>query len=176
MKLLNSQFSIPNCRRAFTLVEVVIYIAIFSSMILFIAAIVWRIGDSVTANRGRTSLETEADFAFSKIRWAASGVSTIDQPAVSATSTTLQLTRYNFSGNPLLFQVINGTLFMSRASSTAIALTSQNTRVVSFLATHSPSVVSTPESVQVILVLSASSSESNVLASTTLQSTFYLRK
>lgn len=163
-------------KNGFTLVEVIIYVAIFAAMVLFIAGIVWRVGDSSAANRGRTNLASETDFAFAKLKWALTGAASIDAPAASSTASALAVTRYNFAQNPISFALASGTLFMSRAGGLLVPLTSPNVRVTIFSVTHDPSVVNVPESVKIVLSVAASSSEQGVLASTTLQSTFYLRK
>jgi Tfp pilus assembly protein FimT len=163
-------------RSGFTLVEVILYVAIFTAMVLFIAGIVWRVADSGAANRGRANLAAEADFAFAKVKWALSGATAISEPAASSTGSALTVIRYNFGENPVAFQVASGALVMSRAGGPAVALTSSNVRVVTFSATHAPSVINVPESIQIKLALAASSSEPGVLASTTLQGVFYLRQ
>ena len=165
-----------NKRSGFTLIEVIVYVAIFAMMISFVASILFQVGDSAGSNRGRTSIEVEADFVMGKVLWAMSGASAIAVPAASSSSSTLTVSKFGFVHNPVSFQLASGTIYMQRAGGSLVPLTSRNVKVAELLFTHTAEVVSQPEAVAVRLSLAASSSDPAIRASTTMQSTFYLRK
>ena len=87
--------------KGFTLIEIIIYVALLSLTIGFILAGVYQILDSKTGVLARTSVEEEANFLMKKIKWAMTGVDAVNQPTAGATSTTLSVNKFNFSANPV---------------------------------------------------------------------------
>jgi prepilin-type N-terminal cleavage/methylation domain-containing protein len=163
-------------RSGFTLIEVIVYVAIFAMMISFVASILFRVGDSAASNRGRTSIEVEADLVMSKVLWAMSGASAITVPAASSSGSSLTVSKFGSLDNPISFELSSGTIYMRRAGGALVPITSKNVRVAELIFTHTPEVVSEPESLSIKLGIAASSSDPAIRASTSLQSTFYLKK
>ncbi len=163
-------------RRAFTLIEVLIYTAIFGMMVGFLVLTLYRTLDTQTSNQDRVTVDTEADFLMRKMLWGLDGATAINLPASGATGTTLSITRANFSGNPLVFDATSGVFHMSRAGNGAIPLTGSNVKITSLIFQHFAQAGNSPEGVSIRFGIAASSTNSSLLASTTLPTPIYLNK
>jgi hypothetical protein len=85
-----------NSKSGFTLFEILIYIALFSIIILstfIIAHSILQNSDSLSIG---VTTQAEGNFVLRKIEWALSGVETIDAP-LSGQSTVLRVTKYDNS-------------------------------------------------------------------------------
>ena len=160
----------------FSLIETLIYITLFTTVIVFVIASFYQLIDSQNRNRARIETETEGNFVMQKISWALNSLQTINQPAVGATSTTLSVNRYNFAQNPLVFDIASSVVRLSRAALEPIPLTSSNVRVGQLLFAHVSSTATQPEAVQITLNLSSNITDLNKQASNTITTTIYLRK
>ncbi len=170
----NSLFIIHNSRKGFTLIETVLYVTILSIIIGFSILIFYQVLSSEVQNRLRRETETEADFLMRKIIWALTGAQTISQPAASASSSVLTISKYNFPANPLTFDLSAGAARLSRAGGQSVPLTSSNVQVARLIFYHTASSSWQPESIRFTLSIAVSSSETAVKASTTLENTIYL--
>ncbi|MEK7546797.1 MAG: hypothetical protein AAB536_01305 [Patescibacteria group bacterium] len=158
----------------FTLIETLLYSALFSMVIGFSIIIFYQVLSSESQNRARREVETEADFLMRKITWALSSAQSVSQPAVGATSSVLTLNKYGFSQNPLTFDAYSGTARLSRAAGTPVSLTNGSVTVSQLLFSHFPPSGSQTEAVRISISIVASTSENIRKASTTLQNTIYL--
>ncbi|HEY9586208.1 MAG TPA: prepilin-type N-terminal cleavage/methylation domain-containing protein [Candidatus Paceibacterota bacterium] len=166
------------CRKSdgFTLIEIVIYTGLFSLVMALVLTAFFQIYGSQSQNQERIEVDSEANFIMQKIFWALSGAQTINQPALSATSSVLSVNKYNFAGNPLVFDLMDGKIRLSRASAAAAPFSNDFVKISKLEFKHNPSQDNVPESVNIILSVIASSSVRAVVSSTTLQSIIYLRK
>ncbi len=160
----------------FTLVEVIIYVGIFAVLATMVAGMLWNLGSGAMANRARISVGTEADFALRKMSWAFTGLTAVNEPAVSASSSRISVTRSGIADNPIVFELASGTIFMQRGSGPAARLLSDNVRVTDLVFSHIPQIIGQPEAIAVELSLEASSSDPKVHASTTLNTRFYMHQ
>lgn len=159
----------------FTLIETLIYSGLFAIVVSFSVIIFYQIVSLEAQNRTRRDVETEADFLMRKIIWALNSTQSVSSPAAGATSSVLTLARYNFSGNPLTFDISLGTARLSRAGGVAVPLTGSNISITQMFFSHIAASGTVPEAVQVILSVAASTSEAVRKASTTLENTVYLK-
>ncbi len=158
-----------------TLIETIIYIALFSLMIGFAIFTFYQILETNQAHQDRIDIETEANFIMQKILWALSGVQTINQPALNTTSSVLSVTKYNFSQNPVIFDITLNAVRISRGANSATPLNSDSVRITSLAFYHHPAVANQGEAVSIIFTVAASSTNLTN-TSTTLQTKVYLKK
>lgn len=168
---------IGNFEQGFTLVEVILYVAIFSSVALLVITSVFQIFEGTKANQGRLIVEKEANFIMQKIAWSLGDASAFHEPTGGATSSRLSVDKGGFSGNPVVIRLNGGVVELSRASGTFAAISNNHAVVQTLVFEHIPVEVNSPEGVKITFVLRASSTDFAIRkASTTLMSTIYLRQ
>ncbi len=163
-------------RQGMTLLETLIYAAIFATMMGFVIIVLFQIVDTQRGHQGRVEVETEANFVMRKLSWALEGAQSINSPAAGASSSQLSINKFNFSQNPLVFGLVAGTVQLARGASSAIPLTNSSVEVTELTFEHLAPSGARPDGVKVTLSLTASSSANIVKATTTLKNTIYLEK
>lgn len=114
-------------KRGFTLIETMIYVALFVIIIGggFVGAY-QVISSSDYANR-QSVIDEEGNFVIRKIEWALSGTQTINSPALGVTGSTLSINKYNFApNNPVVFDLNMGVVRLKKGSGSPISLTTSN--------------------------------------------------
>lgn len=162
--------------KGFTLMETIIYIGLFSVITSFVLVVFFQIVGSQNQQRDRVEVDAEANFMMQKMIWALSGATAINSPAAGATGTTLSVTKYNYSQNPIVFDIGSRNLRLTKASGTPVLLGVNRVYVNKLAFQHSAVSGDAPEGVQITLEVVSSDIERRVAASTTLSSTIYLRK
>ncbi len=110
----------------FTLLEVLIYLALFSVIATSGIAVTYQLFRSTAATKQALSLQTESDFVMSKLAWALSGSSLVTLP----NSTTLKIVRTTIgSDSPVIFSVQSNRLYVSRGVGTSTELTAATVNV-----------------------------------------------
>ncbi|MBI4087504.1 MAG: hypothetical protein HY434_01595 [Candidatus Liptonbacteria bacterium] len=155
--------------------ETLIYIALFSVITSYVLGVFYQLLGSRNQNRDRTEVDAEANFLMQKLRWAMSGVQTVNQPATGATSTTLSVTKYNFAQNPIVFDLDSSTLRMAKGGGAAVILNNSRVGVGQLTFERLAPVSNAPEGVTITLSVSSLDVERPVVASTTIVDTIYLR-
>lgn len=89
----------------FTLLETLIYLALFAILIGGVLASVYSITENSGKIQAQTVLQQEANFILMKIDWAITGSTAIVSPAVGVTDNNLQLTK---SSGSVFFQPSGG--------------------------------------------------------------------
>lgn len=163
-------------RKGFTLVETLVYAAIFGIMISFVIVSLYQTIDSGKGNAGRVEVENETDFIMRKISWAFSGAAAIIEPSAGASSSRLSLDKYNYPQNPIVFDVASGTARISRGGSPAAPLNSSNVSITDLTFTRFPVSGGQPEGVEIALSMIVSSTANAPRSSTSVETTLYLRK
>ncbi|MEK7212541.1 MAG: hypothetical protein AAB686_02600 [Patescibacteria group bacterium] len=159
----------------FTLLEVVIYVGLVAGALSLVIVMFYSLLDSERRNGNRMAVEAEANFLMHKLSWALTGAQSVSQPAVGATSTTLSLTKYNFAGNPLVFDLASSSVRLGRAGGEIVPLTSGRVAVTALVFEHLSSTPSRAEGVNFKVTIRGTA-PGFPIASTTLDSTIYLRK
>ena len=100
------QIQYKESSRGFTLIEVVVYIALISIVIGYSTSGDYTlIRDSERLN-ARVIIDAEANFLLKKIEWALSSVQNITNPSSGFSDDSLSIERYNFSANnPVVFDL-----------------------------------------------------------------------
>ena len=161
--------------KGFTLIEIIIYMALLSLTIGFILVGVYQILDSKTGVLARTSVEEEANFLMKKIKWAMANVDIINQPAAATTSTTLSVNKFNFPANPMAISRSGLDMNVSYAGNPATTLNSEDVSVKDLIF-ENISGGSNP-AVKIKLNLEYRPNDlKTTKPSTTIETTIYLRK
>lgn len=170
-----SIFQSFNYGKGFTLIEIIIYVALLSLTIGFILVAIYQILDSKTGVLARTSVEEEANFLMKKIKWAMANVDAINQPAAAATSTTLSVNKFNFPANPVAISISGFDANISYAGNPAVILNSEDIAVKNLVFEN----VSGGGNPAVKIKLSVEYRPNDLKTtkpSTTIETTIYLRK
>lgn len=84
--------------RGFTLIESLIYIALFTIIVGGLFASAFGFFESMGRNQSRSTLQTEQDFMLAKIDWVLEGAHTVSVPSATSLSVNKWNTGY---GNPI---------------------------------------------------------------------------
>lgn len=137
--------------RGFTLLEVVIYIVLFSLILTGTFVTAFALIGTSGNTAARVSTEEEGNFVMRKLSWALTGVSSITYPFEFATTTTvLVVNKYGNSGNPITIRwnTADKSIEMQQgAGSPYISLTSDHASVSGLQFVYIPAVGSSPKGV-----------------------------
>ncbi len=128
--------------RAFTLIETIIYSAIFSILMTGIVSSVFMLFESLDRNQTKAMLQEEKEYLIGKINWAMSGMQDIVIPGANTAATTLQLVKYEGTSVSI---ALAGSAMTIATSSSAVILNNSNVTVTNLLFIHK---ISSPNSVQ----------------------------
>ena len=114
--------------KGFTLIEMLLYMALFSMIIGGGMAATYEIIQATEASTNHTILEEEANFLLRKIHWALTDINAASDIAAPATysDTTLKITK---SAGVLTFNLSGNNLTLAEASGSALPLNSSNVKV-----------------------------------------------
>ena len=155
--------------------ETVIYICLLSFITSFVIVVLYQMVGSQNQNRNRTEADGEGNFLMQKMVWALTGATAIHSPAVSATGTTLSITKYNHPSNPIVFDVNGRDIRIAQGTSTPAILNSARVYVDQLIFHHLAASGTIPEGVTITMRVLSSDIERPILTSTTLSDTVYLR-
>ncbi len=141
-------------KRGFTLIETLIYIALYSIIIGGAIVAVYTIFESAGRNQAEAMLEEEGMFLVGKLNWALSGTQIINTPAENATSSRLSITKYDDT-TVVITLTATGTMMMIKNGWGPLPLNNTNTEVsgLSFVHTASSGGGIAPESVRASFTL-----------------------
>ena len=159
-------------RSGFTLIDTIIYIALFSLVISVAVESFYRIVESGRRTRSRAEVEQEANFVTRKIEWALSGLEKVNQPSAGASSSTLSVNKFNFPNNPLVFDLDGGAVRLKEGLGPLAPLTNDNVVVSELTFSNLSPTGNRPPGVRVILSVVSQS----VNSSTTIENTVYLKR
>lgn len=152
--------------KGFTLIEVLIYSALIAMIISGSLIAVYQIIEGSNSIQNKIITEQEANFLLSKIRWALTGATTIDIPAIGLASSTLSINKANYSENPIVFDLNSNNLRIKQGSGNPAILNSQNIAINNLIFEHLAASGSGPEGLKINITIN------NKLFTTTI----YLRK
>ncbi len=122
-------------QRGFTLIETLIYLALFAIVIGGGMVAVYQIVEGSNRNNTKVIVEEEANFLLRKVDWALGAASSVATPAPGLPAPSLAVTKLGFAQNPLVFDLDDpdadgsGNLRLKRAAGTATNLNSSNVTV-----------------------------------------------
>ncbi len=171
-------FSEHKSDKGFTLVEVIIYIAIFG--ILFGGAVLasYNMFETSEKNITKSMLEDEGEFLLGKINWATTGISSISSPPINSSGNSLTVTKWDTSiKNPIVITQTVDAMTIRRGTEPTSVLNNSNVNVLNLLFTHSYDTGNgqKPESITVNFTLSTLTS-TGVAVSQDFTDTIYIRK
>lgn len=145
---MKNTYKIVNARDGFTLIEVIIYLVLFSIIIGGTFTIGYRLlsGSGITSSNLR--VQEEAHFILRKIDWVLSGLANVTLPASGTTGSILIVTRSGVTG-PIKLDLNSGVLQITRGISASNALNSQSIPVTSVTFEHIPESGLRPKAVKV---------------------------
>ena len=124
--------------QGFTLIETIIYIALFSLLLGSAFVTAYNLIDGTEKLSAKTNIGEEATFVMRKLNWAFTGLDRTNPPTVSGLTCgrTLILTKVNFPGNPIIIRlnVVANSLEMNEAGGPFYPLTTPNVKVTCFKA------------------------------------------
>jgi len=160
-------------KRGFTLIETLVYIALFALIIGGFVAASYMLFETSDRNQTKAMMQEEENFLIGKINFALSGAQNIAAPfiiapATTASDTTLTLMKYD--GTVVVITLANGTTTYNGQP-----LNNSNVTVSRLVFIHTYAGGTNPESVEAGFTISART-PTGALVSETASTTRYLRK
>lgn len=162
----------------FTLIEVLIYLALFSILMGGAVVAAYHLFDSSTKTGTRTMLQEERDFMMSKIDWVLGGAKAVTAPSAGVIGSSLTVVKWDTTlGDPMTVAVSGGNLVLTRGTNLPVLLNNTNTTVsnISFSHIKDSGDGTVPEAVETVLTLSALTTTGAVVTKIAT-STVYLRR
>ena len=157
--------------QGFTLIEALIYLALFAVIIGGISMVAYALVESTGSSQTRISIQEEAGFLLGKLDWALTGAQTI-----TVTASTLTVNKYNFGGsNPLIFDLNAGKVRLKTASAAAVNLNNDDITVSVLSFTDIPAAAGKPQGVTASFTVQKPSPRGEVI-SQSFVTTKYLRQ
>lgn len=116
-------------RKGFTLIETIIYVALFSVIISLVIGAVYHIIDSSANLQRSITADSEAHFLARKIEWALTGISAINLPVSGTTGASLSVDKVNYAQNPIVFDLDSNNLRVKKGLASPVILNSANVTV-----------------------------------------------
>lgn len=122
-----------NSSRGFTLIETLIYLALFSIIIGGMLVSTYNLIEGGNRASARVKSQEEASFVLRKLDWLLAGSPTINLPASGNTGLALSVTRADLpaSDSPLTLDLAGSVLRLKRGSAAAVPISSLNVAVTS---------------------------------------------
>ena len=156
----------------FTLIEVIIYLALLSIIFGGVAVAVYGIIESTGREAGRIQLQTEGDFLLAKINWAFSGAANL---TVSTLPPVLTINKYLYQLNPIVFDASSTKMRIKESNFLPEDLNNKSVNLTNLTFQNLPSSNQTPEGVKISFSLSTSLSGSRIITKN-FQENLYLFK
>lgn len=145
-----------NTQRGVTLIETMVYIALFSIIIGGSVVAAYQILESSGRSQTHALLQEEGDFLIGKINWALSGVQPGTPTGQNCTeSNTLSVSKWDASIGVIVINESSGNMHISYTGHPAVVLNNSNTKVSALSFTHCYLSTTNPESMGVHFTLSA---------------------
>ena len=164
--------------RAFTLIEAIIYLALFSILMGGAAIAAYNLFDASTKAGTRTMLQGESDFMMAKIDWVLSGIKAVTAPAAGVTGSSLIVAKWDTSlGDPMTVAINGENLTLTRGTNPTVILNNTNTFVSSVAFNHikNSGDGTVPEAVETVLTIWALT-PAGATVTHTATSTVFLRR
>jgi type II secretory pathway component PulJ len=144
--------------RGFTLIEAIIYLALFSILMGGAVVAAYGIFSSATRVGTMTMLQEESDFMLAKIEWVLSGAKAITAPAAGVTGTSLIVAKWDTTlGDPITVAKNGADLMLTLGSNPPVTLNNTNTVIwaISFNHLQDTGDGQSPEALETVLTLSS---------------------
>lgn len=164
--------------KGFTLIEALVYLALFSILMGGAAISAYNLFDASVKVGTRTMLQGESDFMMAKIDWVLSGAKAVTAPSVGVTGSSLTVAKWDTTlGDPMQVTQNGNQLLLTRGTNAPVVLNNTNTSIVSVSFNHiqGSGDGTVPEAVETVLTISALT-QTGVTVTRTATSTTYLRR
>src|SRR6185436_9854878 len=108
----------PRRASGFTLIEMLVYLALFAILMTGTLLTIQRLLGDVTGVRAKVNTDEEANFLLRKISWALTGAS-VSNPAAGSSGNSLTLAKAGFGSNPIVFNLGGSAMQVSYAGGAA---------------------------------------------------------
>ncbi len=145
----------PARNRGFTLIEMIVYMALFSIMMGGLIVTVHQLYQSIGSMNSKVMEQEEINFVIKKIDWVLTGVSSINAP-LSGTSPTLNINKTGFIQNPIIIKfnsVRKDIEIQTGASNPFFPLTTKNVKVTSLQFQYLPAVGTAPAGITATIII-----------------------
>lgn len=140
-------------RRGFTLVEILLYVALFAITVSALSSVyISSLSTDLLAKREQDLIETQRHAGI-RLRETIQSASVITIPT-SGSASTLTVEGAGIDGSPVTFSVVSGRLYVETATVPATAITPADITVTSFTATR---LGGSPPGVEIVLTMTAMS-------------------
>lgn len=155
-------------RRGFTLIETIIYLALFSILMAGILSSVYILFESSDRNQSKATLQEEKEYLLGKINWALNGAQTISTPAANASGSFLSAIKYDTTATQVGISGTNMTF-------NGVTLNNSNVKVTNLTFIHTYAGGANPESLEAGFTLSIGT-PNGMTISQIASTTRYIRK
>src|SRR6185369_4359810 len=107
-------------KRGFTLIETIVYLALFSILMFGIISSVYVLFENGDRNETKAMLQEEKAYLVGKINWAMSGAQTVVTPGANRSGPSLNVVKYDgtpvtitLSGNNMTFATTSGAVVLN---------------------------------------------------------------
>ncbi|MDQ3075643.1 MAG: type II secretion system GspH family protein [bacterium] len=141
--------------RGLTLIEMIIYLGLFSILIGGVVVAVYQIVQNSGKISNKMVVEEEMNFVLKKVDWALTGATSVTTP-LSGTSDTLRVNKLNFFDNPIVIKENSTNQSVEYCTGLCTAtyrLTSVNVHVEDLTFQYLPSVGGAPAGIKVTLTI-----------------------
>ena len=145
-------------RRGVTLIEVVIYLALFGLLIGGAVVAAFNVLESASRGQTKAMLQEEGGYLQKKIEWTLSGARTVSIPSIGSLGETLSVTKWDVSiGNPVAISLVGTDVRMSKRGGAWATLNNSNVLVsgLLFSRTKQSGVGTNPERIEFSFSVSA---------------------
>ena len=165
-------------KKGFTLIEVIIYLALFGILIGGAVVASFSLFESSGRNSASVMLQEEGSFILAKISATLSGTQTITLPDENQSGSTLSVVKWDAgAGNPIVINVDGDNIVLSHLSNPGVPLNNSNVSITNLNFTHTKNLGegTKPESVTSSFTASARTPNGQVV-SKNFSNNDYLRK
>jgi prepilin-type N-terminal cleavage/methylation domain-containing protein len=155
-------------KRGFTLIETMVYLALFAILMTGIISSVYILFESGDRNETKAMLQEEKQYLLGKVNYAFSGAKTVSSPAANSSGASLFLTKYDTTS---VGMGISGTNMIYNG----IALNNTNVQVTKLVFIHTFAGGVNPESIEAGFTLTAKTAGGETI-SQSASTTRYIRK
>ncbi len=160
------------CSKGFTLIETIVYLALFSILMTGIIASVYALMESGDRNQTKAMLQEEKEYLLGKLNWALSGAQTVSTPVAGFSGTSLNIVKYD--GTPVTLSRV-GTKMTFKTTGAPVDLNNDSVMVTNLVFIHTYAGGANPESVEAGFTLTATSTNGMTITQTA-STTRYIRK
>ena len=155
-------------KRGFTLIETLVYIALFTLMIGGLVVSVYFFFENSDRNQTKAMMQEEENFLIGKINWALSGAKTVSAPAAGSSGSTL--TSANYDGTTRTIALSGATITLNGTT-----LNNSNVTISKLVFIHVSAGGTNPESVEAGFTITAKTPTGSTVVESA-STTRYIRK